>query len=198
MRRSAMRAAAIAALICALVGGVPPAQAAQPLPVSAIGQAQGEIRASEQRLARQAAAAMAGFRSSVRSSLADYLNRYGSRLSADERQRMSDLAQQADRDLAGLVTRTRQVARLTDRGKRAQASRTAAQAVSAYQQSQAKALATLQQVQPILQPKLGLLEALQAKADMDAQLQQFSEVGALIEATDRALRASEATSARDL
>jgi len=103
---------------------------------------------------------------------------------------MEFLTQQADRDLSSLVSQTRQVARLVDQGKRAQASRRAEMAAVAYQEAYAKALDTLQQVRPILQPKLGLLEAIQAKADMDAQLDQFGQVGALIEATEQALKSA--------
>jgi hypothetical protein len=64
----------------------------------------------------------------------------------------------------------------------------AAAAVTAYQRAYDEALAALTEVQPILQPKLGLFEALDAKADLDARLSEFRGVGDRLKATAIALR----------
>jgi hypothetical protein len=51
-------------------------------------------------------------------------------------------------------------------------------------------LAALNQITPLLQPKLGLFEALGAKRDADAELAKFDAVGKKITALTKAINAS--------
>jgi hypothetical protein len=59
-----------------------------------------------------------------------------------------------------------------------------------YTTSNDQALAALNQITPILQPKLGLFEALSAKRDADAELAKFDVVGTKITALTKTINAS--------
>lgn len=136
-------------------------------------------------LARPAASPVApdvgAFRVDIRADLADYLARYGGRLSGAERQRMTALSGQVDRSLALLTLRVATAEQRIASGAPS-ARATAASAVAQYERAHAQALATLDEVQPILQPKLSLFEALEAKMDFDEQMSRFESLGDRIQA----------------
>lgn len=136
--------------------------------------------------AAQAHRSVVAFRGQMRSTLQDYLARYRGRLTVDEYTRFAGLAAKVDRDLGALSATSATTARLARGPQRARAARSADAAYRAYQRSYAEALSTLAQVQPILQPKLGLLEAMDAKVQLDTRLAEFRAVG------DRLLEASSA------
>ncbi len=110
--------------------------------------------------------------------LDDYFREYGDRLSAGERRQMNQLRAQVDRELLALQAKTRITARLeaakAPAVRRAFAARAAARA---FDRAYDRAIAGLEQVQPILQPKLSLFEALGAKSDLDDQLSRFEALG---------------------
>ncbi len=127
------------------------------------------------------------FRREIQSTLQGYLATYGSRLSRAEYTRVSKLTAKVDRDLGSLAAKAATTTRLVRSGQRARAASAAATAFTAYQRSYEEAIATLAEVQPILQPKLGLFEALDAKTDLDARLEEFRGVGDQLKATSISL-----------
>ena len=121
---------------------------------------------------------VASFRSSMTTQLDNYFNEYGDRLSSSERQQMNALRGQIDLELLALQAKTQTTARLeashAPTVKTLSAARAAARAFDA---SYASAMAGLERVKPILQPKLSLFEAFSAKSDLDDQLSQFEALG---------------------
>lgn len=121
---------------------------------------------------------VASFRSSMTNQLDNYFREYGDRLSAAERKEMNRLRAQVDSELLALQAKTRTTARLEAANapaiKRAAAAKAAARA---FDLAYGRAMAGLERVQPILQPKLSLFEALGAKSDLDDQLSRFDELG---------------------
>jgi hypothetical protein len=96
---------------------------------------------------------------------------------------MSALVKDADRELGIVEARTGATARLARRGApRAAVYRSAKAAEAAFTTAQAKALTTIDEVQPLLSSKLGLFEALSAKGDLDSQLGRYDALGARIRA----------------
>ena len=123
-------------------------------------------------------AEVSAFRQSMTTQLDAYFRQYGDRLSAAERQQMNALRDQVDRDLLMLKVKTQTTSRLASarapQVKRIAAAQAAARAFDAVYE---KAMHGLEQVQPILQPKLSIFEALRAKSDLDDQLEKFDELG---------------------
>ncbi|MDO9486445.1 MAG: hypothetical protein Q7K25_10350 [Actinomycetota bacterium] len=121
---------------------------------------------------------VAEFRKSMTSQLDHYFQDYGDRLSGRERVEMDSLRSQVDQELVALQGKTRITARLESRNASKAALMTAARtAARAFDRTYARAIAGLQRVQPILQPKLSLFEAFGAKSDLDEQLSRFEELG---------------------
>ena len=112
------------------------------------------------------------------SQLDRYFNEYGDRLSASERQEINALRSQVDRELLALEVKTKLTARL-EANKAPTATRKAAARAGArfFDETYARAIAGLEKVRPILQPKLSLFEAFDAKSDLDEQLSRFEEFG---------------------
>ena len=110
-----------------------------------------------------------------------YLADYGDRLSKAELARMRFLAKDADRQLGIVETRTATTERLARSGaSRAAVYRSAKAAELAFTKAQESSVTTLDEVQPMLQSKLGLLEALSAKGDLDDQMARYDALGAQI------------------
>lgn len=121
---------------------------------------------------------VASFRSSMTGQLDNYFREYGDRLSADERQQMDALRAQVDRELLALQAKTRVTAQRE--AKKAPAARrgvAARAAARAFDSTYSRAMAGLEKVGPILQPKLSLFEAFRAKSDLDEQLSRFEQLG---------------------
>jgi len=128
--------------------------------------------------AAQLPAEVTTFRQAMTTQLDAYFNKYGDRLSASERQRMNALRDQVDRELLALRTATQRTARLAKSHAPAPKQRSAASAAArAFDAAYARAIRVLEQVEPILRPKLSLFEALGAKSDLDGQLERFDELG---------------------
>ena len=154
-----------AALSLAIVFGAAGLAAAEPTTVSAAAASQlpGEV---------------ASFRSSMTTQLNSYFTEYGDRLSSTERQQMNALRAQIDRELLALQAKTQITARLAAAQAPPVKRQVAAQAAArAFDSAYASAMAGLDRVQPILQPKLSLFEAFGAKSDLDDQLSQFEALG---------------------
>ena len=180
-RKATMRfikgSAAIVTILLALISG-----AANPATASVVGSP-----ASSVALATSAHDSAVALRISVNTLLNRYLVDYGSRLDSADRARMSGLAKDADRQLGIVEARTGATARLARRGApRATVYRSAKAAEAAFTTAQAKALTTIDEVQPLLSSKLGFLEALSAKGDLDAQLGRYDALGARIRAVSAA------------
>lgn len=121
---------------------------------------------------------VAGYRHDLGSMLNSYYSSYGNRLSPAEQGQMSALIAKIDQDLALLQTKTQLSAKLARAHAAAAKQRTAARAAAKFfDVTYAQAMASLEQVQPILQPKLSLFEALRAKSDVDQSLQTFETLG---------------------
>lgn len=110
-----------------------------------------------------------------------YLSDYGGRLSQAEQARMRFLVKDADRQLGIVETRTATTERLARGGaSRAAVYRSAKAAELAFTNAQASSDRTLAEVQPMLQSKLGLFEALSAKGNLDEQLARYDALGVQI------------------
>ena len=110
-----------------------------------------------------------------------YLADYGDRLSQAELARMRFLAKDANRQLGIVETRTATTERLARGGaSRAVVYRSAKAAELAFTNAQALSVTTLDEVQPMLQSKLGLFEALSAKGDLDEQMARYDALGVQI------------------
>lgn len=134
-------------------------------------------------------AAVKSFRADVMSILRANMSSYGDRLSPTERKRMSTLTAQVNRDLSALERATARTASLTQsNAPRADRARAAATAAAAFDAGYGKALANLAEIQPLLQPKLSLFEALKAKSQLDTQMARYEELGARIHGVDASLR----------
>lgn len=121
---------------------------------------------------------VADFRNSMTGQLDDYFKEYGDRLSDAERKQMDTLRKQVDRELLVLQAKTRVTARLEARNASIVKRRAAAHAAArAFDSTYKRAIAGLENVQPILQPKLSLFEAFGAKSDLDEELSRFEELG---------------------
>ena len=118
------------------------------------------------------------FRQSIGTVLNSYYSTYGSRLSPAEQSQMSTLMKQVDQELSALQIKTQTSAKLAQqhaaKSKQKDAARAAAKS---FDMAYAHAMVSLEQVQPILQPKLSLFEALRAKSDLDKSLQAFETLG---------------------
>ncbi|MEY4136765.1 MAG: hypothetical protein RL205_893 [Actinomycetota bacterium] len=138
-----------------------------------------------------AAKAVVAFRADLNDLLASYVRDYGDRLSEAELGQAKSLIAQADSSLEGVKNATALTASLAASG----ASKTKVLAASraaerAFTSSHDRALAALNQVTPILQPKLGLFEAFGAKRDADAKLAKFAAVGTQLTALTKTINAS--------
>ena len=110
-----------------------------------------------------------------------YLGDYGDRLNTTERVRMRFLVKDADRQLGIVERRTATATRLATSGaSRVAVHRSGRAAEVAFTTAFARALTTLDEVQPMLQSKLGLLEAIAAKGDLDEQMTRYNAVATQI------------------
>lgn len=141
--------------------------------------------------ARNVAKAVVDFRADMNALLASYLTNYGDRLSAPELVTAKELISKADSSLIGVQNATARTAALAGSGaSKARVLSAARAAERAFTTSHDQALAALNQITPILQPKLGLFEALGAKRDADAKLSTFDRVGGKITALTKTISAS--------
>jgi len=127
------------------------------------------------------ASEVSGFRHDVSGLLNSYYKTYGSRLNPSEKTQMSGLIAQVDTELAQLHRKSKNAATLAHSLAPASKQKLAAKNLAkSYDSAYSHALASLQQVEPILAPKLSLFEVLQAKADLDQSMQQFELLGTRI------------------
>ena len=141
--------------------------------------------------ARNVAQSVVNFRAGMNAVLANYLKDYGDRLSEGELSTAKGLIAQADSSLNGVQNATARTAALAAKGaSKAQVFAASRAAEKAFTTSNTQALAALNQITPLLQPKLGLFEALGAKRDADAELAKFDAVGKKITALTKAINAS--------
>ncbi len=138
--------------------------------------------------ASETASAVKAFRSSMAAQLKDYLSRYGPRLSEAERARIDALILQSDADLARLSSLASATATWERRRNRARAQRAANAAVTAYETSYARAEAAVNEMTPILQPHLGLFEAVDAKAALDQRMAAYRDLGGQLKDVSKRLR----------
>lgn len=177
----ARSALVLAALAVALMSG-----AAVPANASAVGPSTSVVSAIPSNptgLADATAALISAtkLRRAVGKLLNRYLADYGDRLSKAELARMRFLVKDADRQLGIVETRTATTERLARSGApRAAVYRSAKAAELAFTNAQASSVTTLDEVQPMLQSKLGLFEALSAKGDLDEQMARYDALGAQI------------------
>ena len=126
---------------------------------------------------------VAEFRQDIRGLLNSYYSKYGSRLSPTEQTHMTGLIKQVDTELAIVQSKSQVIAKLSQqqapKSKQLAAARSAAKA---FDTAYSHAMTSLEQVQPLLQPKLSLFEALRAKSDLDQSLQTFETLGTQLHA----------------
>jgi hypothetical protein len=130
-----------------------------------------------------ASAAVSAFQQEMTTALNGYLATYGDRLSPGEQAEVTRLITRVDGQLAALHARTETTARLAATHAPAAKQRAAARrAAQAYDAAHAQAMADLERMLPILQPKLSLFEGLRAKRDVDRVLGDFEDLGTRIHA----------------
>ena len=165
-------AAAIAAAALAVTGAAYASPAAPAAAVTVVASDASSIPADVRR-----------FRAGVVAELRSNMARYGDRLTAAERRRVNELIGDVDRDLRALQRATAKSARLArDPGQHRAADRAATTAAREYDAGYAKAMRSLAEFQPILQPRLSLFEALRAKSALDAHMAAYEELGRRIHA----------------
>ena len=141
--------------------------------------------------ARNVAKAVVDFRAEMNAMLASYLTDYGDRLSSAELVTAKELIAKADSSLVGVQNATARTSALTSSGaSKAKVLSASRSAERAFTTSHDQALAALNRITPILQPKLGLFEALGAKRDADAKLSAFDRVGGKITTLTKTINAS--------
>ena len=141
--------------------------------------------------ARNIAKAVVAFRADMNAALASYVTDYGDRLSEPELANAKGLIAQADASLNGVQAATARTSALASSGaSKMQVLAASRAAEKAFTQSHNQALAALNQITPILQPKLGLFEALGAKRDADSRLSKFSDLGVKISALTKTINSS--------
>jgi hypothetical protein len=141
--------------------------------------------------ARTIAKAVVAFRADMNAVLASYVTDYGNRLSESELANAKGLIVQADASLNGVQAATARTSALASSGaSKMQVLAASRAAEKAFTKSHDQALASLNQITPILQPKLGLFEALGARRDADARLSKFSELGVKISALTKTINSS--------
>lgn len=119
---------------------------------------------------RDVAISVEDFRSSMRAELDSYTERYGSRLSSSERGRILSLIKQSDTDLRKLKNLVSRVTRWEDRGNTRRARETASQALISYEFAFQRAKDAIDEMTPILRPKLNVIEALEASSTLNKRM----------------------------
>ena len=141
--------------------------------------------------ARNIAKAVVAFRTDMNAVLASYVTDYGNRLSESELANAKALIAQADASVNGVQAATARTSNLASSGaSKMQVLSASRAAEKAFTKSHEQALAALNQITPILQPKLGLFEALGAKRDADSRLSKFSDLGVKISALTKTINSS--------
>ena len=141
--------------------------------------------------ARNVANSVVTFRAQMNAVLANYLKDYGDRLSASELALSKELIAKADSSLDGIQAATARTSTLASSGaSKARVLAASRAAEKSFTTSHDQALAALNQITPILQPKLGLFEALGARRDADDMLAKFATVGTKITALTKTVNTS--------
>ena len=187
MRRILVSVCAIALLGSSALIAIPATASAS----TSTSMARAGVNATSVTGARNIAKAVISFRAEMNALLASYVTNYGDRLSATELANAQALIAQADASLVGVQSATARTSALAGAGAtKAQVLAASRAAEKAFTKSQDQALAALNQITPLLQPKLGLFEALGAKRDADAKLSKFSDLGTKISALTKTINAS--------
>jgi succinate dehydrogenase flavin-adding protein (antitoxin of CptAB toxin-antitoxin module) len=155
------------------------------VPVSA---APPRIVASDAAVAQQAVAAVAGFRTDLQRTLNTYLSTYGDSLTEAECARVTTLIAQSDSDLAAVSTQAESTTRWTNRGNRTKAQQSARSAVRVYESAFARAERTIAEIKPILAPRMGFLEAIEAQSDLDAHMNRYRALGTQLRTVIQAVK----------
>lgn len=187
MRRIISAACAVAVSGMGVLAIVPTAASASTVSVSA----RAGVSPSSVTAAKNVANAVVTFRAQMNAVLANYLADYGDRLNASELALSKELIAKADASLDGVQAATARTSTLASSGaSKARALAASRAAEKSFTTSHDQALAALNQITPILQPRLGLFEALGAKRDADSMLAKFATVGAKITALTKTVNAS--------
>lgn len=133
--------------------------------------------ASTTSTAQQAATAVSAFRSDMTATLNAYLARYGDRLTEAERTRVTTLITQADTDLKGVSDQANTTVRWAKRGNASRTAASAKAAVQQYDRAYARAEQAIAEIKPILAPRLGFFEALEAQGDLDNRMATYRGLG---------------------
>lgn len=138
--------------------------------------------------AAEAARAVTSFRRSMRAELTGYLTRYGPRLSAAERARVDGVINRSDSHLNQVARHTRAAAQWEGRGDRSRALRQATAAATAAERAYQQAELAIAELTPILEPKLGLFEGLDAQAALTTRMRDYRTLVDQIRAVPGQLR----------
>ncbi len=187
-----MRRILATACALALVGGITVTALSSSASASAAAVvAPAGVNAASSTAAGNIAKAVVNFRADMNALLASYVTNYGDRLSPADLANAKALIAQADSSLDGVQAATARTAALASSGaSKAKVLVAARAAEKAFTTSHDQALAALNQITPILKPKLGLFEALGAKRDSDSKLSAFSDLGVKISALTKTINAS--------
>lgn len=160
-----------------------PRLAIAPLALIAIAIIPTMVQAAPQPNPVAVSSSVAGFRQNINAVLTSYYTTYGNRLTPAEQRQMTSLMTQVDRELASLQAKTQVSANLArQHATKSKQHRAARDAAKSFDIVYSHAMTSLEEVQPILQPKLSLFEALRAKSDLDQSLQTFETLGTQLHA----------------
>lgn len=128
-------------------------------------------------------------RASTAAMIQRYLDEYADRFSDAEASRLRQYKATADRNLSPVVLTTRRLSTLIDRGAPRSDVLVAARAAQrAHARARIVAEESYRQARAIVEPKLSLLEGLQALGDYDAMITRFDALGERLEAIVRSSR----------
>lgn len=147
------------------------------------------VRTSPASDAATAAREARAVRREVNAMILDYLDAYGDRVTAAEREQMEGHRDNANRQLASVVVTTRRLSQLAvSSASRARVLTAARRAIVAHRRARAAAEASFASVRAILEPRLTLWEGLQALRDYDAMMGRFDRLGDRLDDIAREVR----------
>lgn len=121
-------------------------------------------------------------RRDVAAMLQRYIDDYGDRFSGAERGQLMSYRANADRHLAAVVVTTRRLDQVTSNGSSIATRRAAgAAAQSAWRRAKAASDSSFASARRIMEPRLSVIERLQALRDYTTMTGRFDELGVLID-----------------
>jgi len=128
-------------------------------------------------------------RKEANATLQSYLDDYGDRLSATERERVTYWQRTGDRSLRQVQIQARRTAELARSGaSSARVNAAREKAIAAHAQARSDVDAALNELVPVLSQRLSFVELLKARADLESSLAGLDQLGKQVQAIPVAAR----------